>query len=269
MKKKTLRNLAVALPLTVAAVVGVAYAVQDYQGGSAFQPFASDRALQSNQVLFPDDGETTGKQPGDEQDNSALWEKNQDAEDTSRPQQQDRADYLFQNNTPEGSISGALSGDSTTSTGVTSDQVNIPGSIFDVVGDRNNADLIIGRGDLPSGTGDGSGTTTTPSAPDNNPPGGGINDTPSGGNGGQGGTVTPTPTPTPAPTPTPTPTTKPDKDNSGGGDAGGTVTPTPTPTTPTEPVPGYGDASKDDPDIQPEYSNSNPSFSEDKVKDLS
>ena len=101
MKKKTLRKLAVALPLSIAAVIGVACAVQDYQGGAVFQPFASDRALQSNQVLFPDDGERTEQGMGDETDDSALWEKDQKAEDASRPQRQDRADYLFQDNTPD------------------------------------------------------------------------------------------------------------------------------------------------------------------------
>ncbi len=265
MKKKTLRNLAIALPLTVVAIVGVAHAVQDYQGGSVFQPFASDRALQSNQVLFPDDGETTGKQPSDEQDNSALWEKNQDAEDLSSPQQKDRADYLFQNNTPDGGLSGALSGDSTTSAGVSSDQVNMPGSIFDVVGDRNNADLIISGGTLPSGTGTGGGTTT-PGTPGNDATNNGGGTTP-GGNGNQGGTVTPTPTPppTPTPTPTPTPAPTPGKDNTGGG----TVTPEPTPTTPTQPVPGYGDASKDDPDIEPEYPSTNGKFNSSNITDFS
>lgn len=101
MKKKTLRKLAVALPLSVAAVIGVACAVQDYQGSAVFQPFASDRALQSNQVLFPDDGERTEQGMGDETDDSALWEKDREAEEDSRPQQQDRADYLFQDNTPD------------------------------------------------------------------------------------------------------------------------------------------------------------------------
>lgn len=85
MKKKTLRKLAVALPLSIAAVIGVACAVQDYQGGAVFQPFASDRALQSNQVLFPDDGESTEQGMGDETDDSALWEKDREAEDASRP----------------------------------------------------------------------------------------------------------------------------------------------------------------------------------------
>ena len=112
MKKKTLRKLAVALPLSIAAVIGVACAVQDYQGGAVFQPFASDRALQSNQVLFPDDGERTEQGLGDETDDSALWEKDREAEDASRPQQQDRADYLFQDNTPD-TPSSTLAGTTT------------------------------------------------------------------------------------------------------------------------------------------------------------
>ena len=151
MKKPTLRKLAVALPLTVAGVIGVACAVQDYQGGSVFQPFASDRALQSNQVLFPDEGETTGKQPGDEPDNSALWEKDHSAEENDRPQQQDRADYLFQNNTPD-SPSGALAG-SAAASGDAAGPSTVPGSIFDIIdGDGSNADLIIGGGSQPGGT---------------------------------------------------------------------------------------------------------------------
>ena len=147
MKKKTLRKLAVALPLSVAAVIGVACAVQDYQGGAVFQPFASDRALQSNQVLFPDDGERTEQGMGDETDDSALWEKDREAEEASRPQQQDRADYLFQDNTPD-TPSGTLAG-TTTPQGTTSPG-KVPGSILDIVGGGgSNADLIIG-GTTPS-----------------------------------------------------------------------------------------------------------------------
>lgn len=150
MKKKTLRKLAVALPLSIAAVIGVACAVQDYQGGAVFQPFASDRALQSNQVLFPDDGECTEQGMGDETDDSALWEKDREAEDASRPQQQDRADYLFQDNTPDtpsSTVAGTTTPQGTTRPG------KVPGSILDIVGgDGSNADLIIGGGSQPGGT---------------------------------------------------------------------------------------------------------------------
>ena len=165
MKKKTLRKLAVALPLSVAAVIGVACAVQDYQGGAVFQPFASDRALQSNQVLFPDDGERTEQGMGDETDDSALWEKDREAEDASRPQQQDRADYLFQDNTPD-TPSGTLAG-TTTPQGTTSPG-KVPGSILDIVGGGgSNADLIIGGGSQPGGTlpGGNPGTGEAPTPP--------------------------------------------------------------------------------------------------------
>ena len=233
MKKKTLRKLAVALPLSVAAVIGVACAVQDYQGGAVFQPFASDRALQSNQVLFPDDGERTEQGMGDETDDSALWEKDREAEDASRPQQQDRADYLFQDNTPD-TPSGTLAG--TTTTQGTTRPGKVPGSILDIVGgDGSNADLIIGGGSQPGGTlpGGNPGTGDGPTPPDSTPPG---EDTPS-------GPVPPTPTPTPTPTltptppPTPDPTSKPDQENNGGG--GGSAAPTPAP------KPNYSETAKD------------------------
>ena len=225
MKKKTLRKLAVALPLSIATVIGVACAVQDYQGGAVFQPFASDRALQSNQVLFPDDGERTEQGMGDETDDSALWEKDREAEEASRPQQQDRADYLFQDNTPD-TPSGTLAG-TTTPQGTTSPG-KVPGSILDIVGgDGSNADLIIGGGSQPGGTlpGGNPGTGDGPTPPDSTPPG---EDTPS-------GPVPPTPTPTPTPTPAPTP--KPDQENNGGG--GGSAAPTPAP------KPNYSETAKD------------------------
>ena len=173
MKKKTLRKLAVALPLSIAAVIGVACAVQDYQGGAVFQPFASDRALQSNQVLFPDDGECTEQGMGDETDDSALWEKDREAEDASRPQQQDRADYLFQDNTPD-TPSGTLAG--TTTPQGTTRPGKVPGSILDIVGgDGSNADLIIGGGSQPGGTlpGGNPGTGEGPPAPRRGTPPGG------------------------------------------------------------------------------------------------
>ena len=217
MKKKTLRKLAVALPLSVAAVIGVACAVQDYQGGAVFQPFASDRALQSNQLLFPDDGERTEQGMGDETDDSALWEKDREAEEASRPQQQDRADYLFQDNTPDtprSTLAGTTTPQGTTSPG------KVPGSILDIVGgDGSNADLIIGGGSQPGGTlpGGNPGTGDGPTPPDSTPPG---EDTPSG--------------PVP-PTPTPDPTPKPDQENNGGG--GGSAAPTP--------KPNYSETAKD------------------------
>ena len=172
MKKKTLRKLAVALPLSIAAVIGVACAVQDYQGGAVFQPFASDRALQSNQVLFPDDGERTEQDMGDETDDSALWEKDREAEEDSRPQQQDRADYLFQDNTPDtprSTLAGTTTPQGTTSPG------KVPGSILDIVGgDGSNADLIIGGGSQPGGTlpGGNPGTGEAPRPPTARPPAG-------------------------------------------------------------------------------------------------
>ena len=179
MKKKTLRKLAVALPLSVAAVIGVACAVQDYQGGAVFQPFASNRALQSNQVLFPDDGERTEQGMGDETDDSALWEKDREAEEASRPQQQDRADYLFQDNTPD-TPSGTLAG--TTTTQGTTSPGKIPGSILDIVGgDGSNADLIIGGGSSPAGRS----PAATP-GPGEAPPGAGGGGR-AGGRGGGGG----------------------------------------------------------------------------------
>lgn len=233
MKKKTLRKLAVALPLSIAAVIGVACAVQDYQGGAVFQPFASDRALQSNQVLFPDDGERTEQGMGDETDDSALWEKDREAEDASRPQQQDRADYLFQDNTPD-TPSGTLTG--TTMPQGTTRPGKVPGSILDIVGgDGSNADLIIGSGSQPGGTlpGGNPGTGDGPPPPDSTPPG---EDTPSGPV-PPTPTPTPTPMPTPTPTPTPDPTPKPDQENNGGG--GGSAAPTPTP------KPNYSETAKD------------------------
>ena len=233
MKKKTLRKLAVALPLSVAAVIGVACAVQDYQGGAVFQPFASDRALQSNQVLFPDDGERTEQGMGDETDDSALWEKDREAEDASRPQQQDRADYLFQDNTPD-TPSGTLAG-TTTPQGTTRPD-KVPGSILDIVGgDGSNADLIIGGGSQPGGTlpGGNPGTGEAPPPPPPPPPRAG----PPPGPPGPPPPPPPPPTPTPTPTPTPDPTPKPDQENNGGG--GGSAAPTPTP------KPNYSETAKD------------------------
>ena len=170
---------------------------------------------------------------GDETDDSALWEKDREAEDASRPQQQDRADYLFQDNTPD-TPSGTLAG--TTTTQGTTRPGKVPGSILDIVGgDGSNADLIIGGGSQPGGTlpGGNPGTGDGPTPPDSTPPG---EDTPR-------GPVPPTPTPTPTPTltptppPTPDPTAKPDQENNGGG--GGSAAPTPAP------KPNYSETAKD------------------------
>lgn len=199
---------AIAAPILAAGTVAV---VSAYQSGIDFTPSGEQQDFQTNQVVFDDNKDTVGKNQ-DNNDNSSLFEKDQNANNRKNNQDKQSADYLFEaENLPDGvgTASFVENNDQNIFTGETIN--NNSSSGYNIVADASNADTILPSN--PSGNGTGNGSS--------NGNGNGNGNGNSNGN-GSGNTDKPTPTPTPDPTPDdPTPTPDPTPDD---------PTPDPTPT---------------------------------------
>lgn len=183
---------AIAAPILAAGTVAV---VSVYQSGIDFTPSGEQQDFQTNQVVFDDNKDTVGRNQ-DNNDNSSLFEKDQNANNRKNNQDKQGADYLFESkNLPDGVSTASFveNNDQNIFTGETIN--NNSSSGYNIVADASNADTILPSNPSVNGTGNGSG----------NGSGNGN------GNGnGSGNTDKPTPTPTPDPTPDdPTPTPDP------------------------------------------------------------
>ncbi len=106
MKKHSVKAYLIGCAATAAAG-GAAYAGYALYSGSGFVPRSFARAIQSNQVVFGQDG--AGRAQGtDEDKRSSLWEKTPDADDTVSTSG-DQADYLFESakTTPQQTVTGS------------------------------------------------------------------------------------------------------------------------------------------------------------------
>ena len=187
-KKNKKKLVTAAVPILTAGAVASAAA---YQAGVSFQPKGADRELQVNQVVFHDNKDTTGQDKKKNNDESELWQKNKDSNSDQSPEQNKNTDYLFEN------MQTTANADNTV--GVVSDDRNraqlnentgtTPDRVYDVSGDGEKGDTVIGVGGQNGGS---NGTTG-----DNNS-----------GN-GNGSSNTPLPNPGDLPTPDPGNTTRP------------------------------------------------------------
>ena len=155
------RLMVTAVPvLTAGAVVSVAA----YQSGVSFNPKAADRGLQTNQVVFSDNKDTMGQDQQKNKDESELWQKNQDSQNEQSPQLNKNAEYLFEDT--------QMMENTESTVGIISDdrnraQLNDNGTadkIYDVSGNGEKGDTVIGIGGKEDGTngnagGNGSGNT--------------------------------------------------------------------------------------------------------------
>ena len=210
--KKTVWGASVAVVLTTGAALGVSA----YQSGIDFHPSEEKNTFRANQVRFDDTNDTKGRDNTAEQNESEFLERDSNAEDSNRPQEQNNADYQFEREQLRQNFSDAIA----LNTG-TADVSAIGGSadsadtVYDFTDDRSQADVVLNGGAGDSGGGQGSAEPTQPIQPTE-----------------------------------PTQPTQPSdsNNNSNNSSSGGTdaTTPTPdqTPVTP-EPIPGYGDASLD------------------------
>ncbi len=106
MKKHSVKAYLIGCAATAAAG-GAAYAGYALYSGSGFVPRSFARAIQSNQVVFGQDG--AGRAQGtDEGKRSSLWEKTPDADDTVSTSG-DQSDYLFESakTTPQQTVTGS------------------------------------------------------------------------------------------------------------------------------------------------------------------
>ena len=194
MQEKRIGKAVLAVAGTVVLAAGAVQAAAAYRAGKGFSPdTAAD--LQVNQVVFDNKEQQTTK--NEQQDGeSELWQRDEEARRQENLTPRDNADYLF-----EGRASAGAQSDRqiNLNSGSASQVQNRQGSstagdtVYDVVSDPAQADIIIrsGEGD------DGTGSTGT---------GGDGSD--GSGNGGNG-TNTPRPTQGPAPTAAPQPTISP------------------------------------------------------------
>lgn len=206
--KKTVWGASVAVVLTTGAALGVSA----YQSGIDFHPSEEKNAFRANQVRFDDTNDAKGRDNTAEQNESEFLERDSNAEDSNRPQEQNNADYQFEREQLRQNFSDAIA----LNTG-TADVSAIGGSadsadtVYDFTDDRSQADVVLNGGAGDSGGGQGSAEPTQPIQPTE-----------------------------------PTQPTQPSDSNnsSSGGTDATTPTPDQTPVTP-EPIPGYGDASLD------------------------
>lgn len=210
--KKTVWGASVAVVLTTGAALGVSV----YQSGIDFHPSEEKNTFRANQVRFDDTNDAKGRDNTAEQNESEFLERDSNAEDSNRPQEQNNADYQFEREQLRQNFSDVIA----LNTG-TADVSAIGGSadsadtVYDFTDDRSQADVVLNGGAGDSGGGQGSAEPTQPIQPTE-----------------------------------PTQPTQPSdsNNNSNNSSSGGTdaTTPTPdqTPVTP-EPIPGYGDASLD------------------------
>lgn len=203
MNRKRLPKIVLCSACALALAGGALLAAAEYQAGHTFAPAESARALNKNQVVFPEEDKPSAASERTEQDDSQLWEKDRTAQDNTSPQQSDAADYLFESSQlPAGADTqnAALSGGSVSSARSGEGGANV---VYDLTQDTSRADVVLdgsaaggpestavpGSGD---GTGDGKGSGSTTVQP----------------------TAAPMPTlapdtPAPQPTQTPAPTAKP------------------------------------------------------------
>lgn len=214
--EKTVWGASVAVVLTTGAALGVSA----YQSGIDFHPSEEKNTFRANQVRFDDTNDAKGRDNTAEQNESEFLERDSNAEDSNRPQEQNNADYQFEREQLRQNFSDAIA----LNTG-TADVSAIGGSadsadtVYDFTDDRSQADVVLNGGAGDSGGGQGSAEPTQPTQP-----------------------TEPT-----QPT-QPSDSNNNSNNNSNNSSSGGTDTTTPTPDqTPVtpEPIPGYGDASLD------------------------
>ena len=85
-------SAAAAAALTTGTVLGVSA----YRSGDHFHPSDTERGFNVNRVHFDDDQDVKGSDSTAEQDDSELWEQDSGADDTSDPQNDSSADFMFQ-----------------------------------------------------------------------------------------------------------------------------------------------------------------------------
>ena len=140
--------VAVAVPVLT---VGTVALVSAYQSDNHFQPFATERELQKNQVVFSDNEKAVGQQEEKQGDESEYWKKNENSnqDKSPTPGSQD-GKYLFENgileqNNQVQNTAGILGNNAASAIQNTAGQTaNAAGQpLYNLTGDRSQADTIL------------------------------------------------------------------------------------------------------------------------------
>ena len=83
--------------------------VSAYRSGNHFHPSDTERGFNANQVHFDDDQDVKGSDSTAEKDDSELWKQDSGADDTSDPQNDSSADFMFQRERIQENFSDPLS----------------------------------------------------------------------------------------------------------------------------------------------------------------
>ena len=163
MEDKKLKKIGVAAVSASVVTAGTIAFAAAYQSGIAFDPSGKNRDLQTNQVVFSDDDDSVSHKKNENKKESELLQKNQEQDTQSHSKLQNQADYLFDNDVKlaENTNNSAMindGNDNRSSGNLLDDVAQTPGSkkgtILDITGDKNNADVIIsGNGNNGSGAG--------------------------------------------------------------------------------------------------------------------
>lgn len=213
---QTKKILCIGLSIGALGAGGV-FAARIYQAGNEFQPAEITRSLQANQVVFSGDRDMTGR--GETNDGeSELWKKEEEAEEAEAPRTGEQSGYFFENgqialpeeiHTAVVEQPGERIPDSIPEPGIQDKFIETPNQIYDVVSDREQADLVVennssGTGTGENGQGNGGGYQPSPATPSpaSPAPTAAPEETPK-------PAVSPQPTAAPTAIPTPKPSTNP------------------------------------------------------------
>ena len=199
MNRKRLQQVILGSAGAVVLAGGALLAAAEYQAGHQFAPTESDRALNVNQVVFPEQEKQSQSTDRNQDDNSEMWEKDRNADDSEHPRENGNADYLFESRqtlSSDANQTAAVAGDTPNSTTAGAGATGTD-TIYDITQDTSSADVI-----LDSGRGNGIGTGGDEAAPTAAPR---PTATPGGNNNGS----SPQPTAGPQPTLTPVPSATP------------------------------------------------------------
>ena len=162
MKQKKKKPKLYATTVTLALAAGVTAGVTSYRSGTQFQPSASSREIKENQVTFSEDGKRTQQGQSESQDNSALWEKDEQAQERSTMDAARDAAYLFEQaqnqlNNGNGQTNINLAQQNENQTPDVSGQKNRSDKaekdpVYDITDKKENADTVLK--DAPNGTSD-------------------------------------------------------------------------------------------------------------------
>lgn len=155
MKQWGIKQIIYALIAAMSAATCGVMAVHMYQDGNGFIPSGIERAFNANQVSFSGDSDIHNDSDSDENDGeSELWEKDKDADDKTKPQGSDNADYLFKSDeaVADGITDQTLVTDGSTSAVSGGESAVASDSVYSIIGDKSNADIVINGGNSESGT---------------------------------------------------------------------------------------------------------------------